>query len=270
MVQLTMPKVEKSVNSATATLYCWSCLKDVPVPYDHEANGVRKHFICPDCLREEAIVEHKHNLKEYKGFQHWNAIDEDQMHEIYFSDYPFVTTVVFQKRDEGYLTDWWVSGTNLELKQPRLVLRLGVPLLASDLGELEEEVEALWGSSLRDLAIDSVMMGGFSASGFNSSFDYTRSVRERIVRYHLIQHDNNWRGARRSKVLLTAGWHNMTRQFGINQTQQLIAQHEQHLEILDFLDPSKREAEHPNLKTSHINQRLKLAKDEGLVERKER
>lgn len=262
--------LEKTVYTAATTVVCWSCLQEFSVHEDCVSDEVRKSFICDECLEKEAIVEHEHNLKEYKGFQHWSAIDEDEMHEIYFSDYPFVTTVVFQKRDEGYLTDWWVSGTNLDLKQPRLVLRLGVSLIASDLGELEQEVEAVWDGNLRDLAIDSVMMGGFSASGFNSSFDYTRSVRERIVRYHLMQHDNNWRGEKRSKVLLTAGWHNMAKQFGINQTQQLIAQHEQHLEILDVLDASRREAEHRPLKTSHINQRLKLAKDEGLVERKER
>ena len=262
--------LEKTVYTAATTLVCWSCLQEFSVHEDCVSDEVRKSFICDECLEKEAIVEHEHNLKEYKGFQHWNAIDEDEMHEIYFSDYPFVATVVFQKRDEGYLTDWWVSGTNLDLKQPRLVLRLGVSLLASDLGELEEEVEAVWDSNLRDLAIDSVMMGGFSASGFNSSFDYTRSVRERIVRYHLMQHDNNWRGEKRSKVLLTAGWHNMTKQFGINQTQQLIAKHEQHLKIFELFDAMRNKTEPSDLKTSHINQRLKLAKDEGLVERKER
>lgn len=262
--------MEKTVHTAATTAVCGNCLLEFSVHEDCVTEEIIESLFCGECLRKEATVKHEHNLKEYKGFQHWSAFDEDEMHEIHFSDYPFVTTVVFQKRDGGYLTDWWVSGTNLDLKQPRLVMRLGVSLIASELGELEEEVEAVWDGNLRDLAVDSVMTGGFSASGFNSSFDYTRPVRERIVRYHLIQHDNNWRGEKRSKVLLTAGWHNMAKQFGINQTQQLIATHEQHLEMLDLFDPSKREAEHPNLKTSHINQRLKLAKDEGLVERKER
>jgi hypothetical protein len=113
-------------------------------------------------------------------------------------------------------------------------------------------------------------MGGFTTSGFTSSLDTTRTVRERILRYHLMQHDNNWRGGKRSKVLLTAGWHNLAKQFGINQTQQLIAQHEAALDILDVVDAVRSRVESSDLKTSHINQRLKLAKDEGLVERKER
>ena len=263
--------LEKTVYTAATTVVCWGCLQEFSVHEDCVSDEVRKSFICDECLEKEAIVEHEHNLKEYKGFQHWNVFADDEMHEIYFADYPFVTTVVFHQRDGGFLTDWWVSGTNLYLKQPLLVLRLGASLIASDLVELEKEVEAVWEGNLRDLAIDSVMTGGFSASGFNSSFDYTRSVRERIVRYHLMQHDSNWRGEKRSKVLLTAGWHNLVRQFGIAQTQRLIAAHEATLDMLKFIEELPRSAEiKDDLKTSHINQRLKLAKDEGLVERKER
>ena len=263
--------MEKTVHTAATTVVCWSCLEEFSVHEDFVSDEVRKSFICDECLEEEAIVEHEQNLKEYKGFQHWNAIDEDEMHEIYFSDYPFVVTVVFHERSEhSYLLDWWVSGTNLELEQPRLVLRLGSVVIADDLQELEEKVEMLWSENLKEIAIDSVMMGGFAALGFHSGFDYTKQVRERIVRYHLIQHDNNWRGGKRSKVLLTAGWHNMAKQFGINQTQQLIAQHESALGILDLVDAVRAKVDSSSLKTSHINQRLKLAKDEGLVERKER
>lgn len=265
--------MERTVYPAAATLLCWSCLQEFAVHEECAIEEIKKHFVCNDCLREEAKVKQGDEQKEYQGYQHWRAIDENEegMHEIYFSDYPFVVTVVFHKRSEhSYLLDWWVSGTNLELEQPRLVLRLGSVVIADDLQELEEKVEMRWSENLKEMAIDSVMMGGFAALGFHSGFDYTKQVRERLVRYHLMQHDNNWRGGKRSKVLLTAGWHNMAKQFGINQTQQLIAQHEQHLEIFELLDLSKREAENQNLKTSHINQRLKLAKDEGLVERKER
>jgi hypothetical protein len=264
-----MAIVEKNVYSAAATLMCWSCLEEFAVHEECVTDEIRKGFVCDVCLREEERVDFEEQQKEYQGYQDWQA--PEGLKEIYFADYPFVVTVAYTKWTENsYLADWWVSGTNLELQQPRLVLRLGSVVIADDLQELQEEVEMLWSGSLRQIAIDSVMMGGFAVTGFHSGFDYTRDIRERIVRYHLMQHDNNWRGGRRSKVLLTAGWHNMTKQFGINQTQQLIAQHEQHLDILDLLDPSKREAEDRNLKTSHINQRLKLAKDEGLVERKER
>lgn len=264
--------MEKTASTA-ATLMCWSCLNEFDFHEECVTEDIRKHFRCSDCMREEASLKHVDDQREYQGFQHWRALDEEEegMHEIYFSDYPFVATVVFQKRSEhSYLVDWWVSGTNLELKQPRLVLRLGSVVIADDLQSLEEEVEMLWSENLKGIAIDSVMMGGFAASGFHSGFDYTKQVRERIVRYHLMQHDNNWRGGRRSKVLLTAGWHNMAKQFGINQTQQLIAQHEAALDILDVVDAVRSKIESSDLKTSHINQRLKLAKDEGLVERKER
>lgn len=267
-----MSILEKTVYPA-ATSLCWGCLQEFAVDGECATEEIKEHFACNDCLREEARVKQGDEHKEYQGFQHWRAFDEDEegMHEIYFSDYPFVVTVVFQKKSEhSYLLDWWVSGTNLELQQPRLVLRLGSVVIADDLQKLEEEVEMLWSENLKGLAIDSVMMGGFVASGFHSGFDHTKQVRERIVRYHLMQHDNNWRGGKRSKVLLTAGWHNMAKQFGINQTQQLIAQHEAALDILDLVDAVRAKVDSSDLKTSHINQRLKLAKDEGLVERKER
>ena len=265
--------MEKTVYPAAATLLCWSCLQEFAIHEECATEEIKKHFICNDCLREEAKVKQGDEQKEYQGYQHWRAFDENEerMHEIYFSDYPFVVTVLLHKRSEhSYLLDWWVSGTNLELEQPRLVLRLGSVVIADDLQELEEKVEMLWSENLKVIAIDSVMMGGFGAAGFHSGFDYTKQVRERIVRYHLMQHDNNWRGGKRSKVLLTAGWHNMAKQFGINQTQQLIAQHESALGIVDLVDAVRANVDSSSLKTSHINQRLKLAKDEGLVERKER
>lgn len=268
-----MSILEKTVYPAAATLLCWSCLQEFAVHEECVTEEIRKHFICHGCLREEARVDFEEQQKEYQGYQHWRAFDEDEegMHEIYFSDYPFVATVLFQKKSQNsFLLDWWVSGTNLELEQPRLALRLGSIVIADSVQELEDEVELQWRHSLRDIAIDSVMEGGFTASGFASSLDTSRTVRERIVRYHLMQHDNNWRGGKRSKVLLTAGWHNMAKQFGINQTQQLIAQHEAALDILDLVDAVRAKVDSSDLKTSHINQRLKLAKDEGLVERKER
>jgi hypothetical protein len=271
MLLLGMSILEKTGYSAAATLACWSCFLEVVVHADCVTEDLRRNFICNDCLREEAILEHEDKLKEYKGFQHWRAFDDEEMHEIYFADYPFVATVVFHENEDGYLTDWWVSGTNLELKQPRLVMRLGVAVLADDLQELQDHVEMMWLNQLREMAIDSVLMEGFSASGFNSSFDYTRWVRERIARYHLMQHDTLWKGEKRSKILLTAGWHNLARQFGISQTQKLIASHEATLDFLDFIESLPlRGSDSDELKTSHINQRLKLAKDEGLVERKER
>ena len=267
-----MAIVEKNVYSA-ATLSCWSCLQEFQVHEECASEEIRRDFICNDCLKEEARVKNEDEQKEYQGFQHWRSFDEDEegMHEIYFSDYPFVATVLFLKKNEhSYLVDWWVSGTNLEEQQPRLALRFGSVVIADDLQELEGEVDFQWRNSFRQLAIDSVRMGGFTTSGFTSSLDTTRTVRERILRYHLMQHDNNWRGGKRSKVLLTAGWHNLAKQFGINQTQQLIAQHEAALDILDVVDAVRSRVESSDLKTSHINQRLKLAKDEGLVERKER
>lgn len=229
--------------------------------HDHKAN-------------EDTVGQEK-NRKSYRGFAHWSHIDIDGIQEIYFSIFPFAVTVVLHRREFGYLTDWWVSGTSLELKQPRLVLRLGVALLAETNEELESEVKFIWLHNLRDMATDCLALEGFAATGFRSSFDYTKFSRERILRYHLLQHDKNWEEhdslEKRSKVLLTAGWHNLAKQFGISQTQKLIATHEATLGIIDFIEAlPNRGRDADELKTSHINQRLKLAKDEGLVERKER
>ncbi|MFY9240386.1 MAG: hypothetical protein WAO78_16215 [Roseovarius sp.] len=185
---------------------------------------------------------------------------------FHFGDFPFAVSVFCQRAERGYIADFWVSGRRYQNDHPRLVMRVTTGIDEPEPKHLEGTVNLLWEHQLQEIAFGSAMMGGISLYTHTSWL--TKRGRDEMISFHLDAQDRFAKEmgvTKRSKVEQTALWHNLIRSFGIKQTQQLIAQHEW---VRDLAEPeisAEEFDEREKHRTSHINQRLQLARRQGLL-----
>lgn len=185
---------------------------------------------------------------------------------FHFGDFPFAVSVFCQRIERGYIADFWISGMRYQNDHPRLVVRLVTGINEHEPKYLGGTVNQVWEQQLQEMAFGSAMVGGIALDTHTSSM--TKSDREGMLLFHLDAHDrfaSEMGLSRRSKVEQTALWHNLIRSFGVKQTQQIIAHHEW---VKDAAKPgvsAEEFDERENHRTSHINQRLQLARRQGLL-----
>jgi len=164
--------------------------------------------------------------------------------EMLIRDDHFVATIDVEKTPEGFILDWWVSGTtkNGEL---RLLLRFQIALAdAQAFSEVMIICENFWEKELREMAWGSANAGGIPDLASPPGV----AVRRDHVRVHLKEHDelgNLDQGDLRVYVR-TLRQYQLVKSFGYKSAQPLIAEFE-------------------NLPLSTVVKRLSMARDSGLL-----
>lgn len=183
---------------------------------------------------------------------------EDHLHKdaraFMWGEDPFVATVFCQKGEQGFLTDWWVSGRRWIDDSPTLVLRLRLGVNASK-ENLRDSLLHLWDTSLREAAFGSAIYGGIE----NPSQDLkelTDAQRTTLFDFHLQGHSRygNFNIKGKSKIEKTANQYLLLKSLGSKQPQKAIA----FFESIPYVS---------EVKTSVINQRLALARQAGYLEK---
>lgn len=186
--------------------------------------------------------------------------------EFHFGDFPFAISVFCQKTNRGHIAAYWVSGRRYQDDLPRLVLTVATGINETDSKLLEGAVNQIWEERLQEVAFASALVGGITPAP--QIADMTKRERHEMLSFHLDAHDrfaSEIGERKKSKVEQTAIWHNLIRSLGVKQTQQIIAQHEW---VRDLSEPGMTAEEFENResqRTSHINQRLQLARKQGLL-----
>lgn len=264
-----MSKLEKTASTEAPPpgggvfIRCTKCEGMFPFHAQYLSEIEVESWLCEDCLEGQQEIFRGDIGTPYKD---WVIRLQGGRRTIHWWSWPFVVTVVGEPKSEGYLLDWWVTAENTSTQQPVLVTRASLGINSESIEDLESNLQFLWEDSIHALAVISLENGGFGSSLNPLSLDYTKAIREEIVSNHLKTHDEMWDqvgNGKRRKVLLTAGWHNLIRQFGLKQTQQLIANHERAKAIGETLKGKESDWSKPS--TAHINKRLYEARKQGLL-----
>jgi hypothetical protein len=174
-------------------------------------------------------------------------------HDYMWGEQPFVVSVLCDRTERGFITSWWVSGKKGIEDAPTLVLqaRMSVPAATQD--ELLAALHEYWNDCLRELAFGSAVAGGVKVTpaGLKELEDARRG---RLLDFHLKGNDlfRNFYVEGTSKVERTGRMYAMLKAMGSLQPQRTIANFE----------TGQLGTE---VKATAINQRLVLAKRQGLV-----
>ncbi len=195
------------------------------------------------------------------GYRFSDVTDFVSYLQFDFGDFPFAVTVFAFPVASGYVTDWYVSSrSHIEEQQPILVMKLTMPISETDRWPLEGKINEIWGQYVVDLAYGAALTGIPIVGEWSYSTPF-RHVAKDFLSFHLLAHDifSEARDEPRpSKVEKTARWHLLLQSFGIKQTQQIIADHESKM-------LSRLEGKTIAVNVAAINQRLQLAKKQGLL-----
>jgi hypothetical protein len=171
--------------------------------------------------------------------------------EATFQDQTFVGTIFCERNDQGFTTDWWVTGV-IPQSHPALVVRLetSIPVEKEN---LLKKLESIWNKSVKTIALSSSNSGGLEVSTEEFKL-LTRDQQHYLIHTHLFAHDRSEHFSTLgfSKVAKTASMYKMLTSLGTKQQQKAIA---------EFEDPEKL----GQVKTTAINQRLAIAKQAGYL-----
>lgn len=173
-------------------------------------------------------------------------------HSLNWTDFPFAVSVQCLKTPHGYVADWWVSGKKWEDDKPSLMIRFrhGIETTKAD---LEANLRDLWERILREFAFETALVGGINTA-FNEVSDLDKSQRAQLIWFHLYANDylGHFNLLNDSKIEKTVNMHNLLKSFGYKQPQKIIAEYES-------------ETTFKEVKTTAINRRLAIAKEQGLL-----
>jgi hypothetical protein len=101
-----------------------------------------------------------------------------------FADRPFVVSIVCSTREEGFLTDWVISGARAQDDKPRFLLRIQTGLAESK-DDLETVFLEYWNLFIKELSFSSANQGGLNLTPNSIP---KKSV-ELHAKWHLFAHD---------------------------------------------------------------------------------
>lgn len=223
-----------------------------------------------DRTTTEEVVEGQITRGDFGWSYHsWVVGIKDGTKTVHFWTVPYAVTVICAPHEDGHFLDWWVSAHDEDQGIPRLIVRSSSFVGSAEIEELEADILWLWEEAISSIAILSSEVVGRASLPDPLIGSHTKEKKEEVVRFHLKSHDEMWiegGGKKRSKVLVTAGWHTLIKSFGLKQTQQLIADHEFWTEFFDQVAERKVHEDIEKPSTAHINQRLQQAKKQGLLD----
>jgi hypothetical protein len=166
-----------------------------------------------------------------------------------FADDPFVVSVVCVPLDEGFTSEWIVSGIRRRDGLPRFLLKLQMGI-SSSRDELMEKGYQIWDEWVRELAFHAANQGGLDAEPNSMN----KSNKDLHAEWHLRAHDRldhfNPNGG--TMTQRTANMFNLLKSLGYIQAPSLIIDYESQ-ESLGLVKPST------------VNRRLHMARQAGLI-----
>lgn len=181
-----------------------------------------------------------------------------------WEDDPFVVTVNVDQTQDGYLTEWWVSGlTKRDFHDqspdgfPKLILKLQLGISRKESGiELEQSIHEIWFESVKELSFESAIQGGIQQPlGISSS----TAIQDLHADFHLEGHDrlDHFESVDSDSptTLRTAKQYGLLKSMRYPRTQQAIAEYESRKQAIEVL-------------VGAIDRRLYMSRKSGLVKKK--
>lgn len=166
-----------------------------------------------------------------------------------FGDWPFVGSVYLTPSDDGFLSDWVITGVRKSDSLPKFMLRI-VTGISSSQADVIPDCSNLWMENIQELAFHAAMQGGQDLP-VNS---LPNDMKKELANFHLFAHDRFGDFMQESATVTerTARMFHLIKSMGFVQAQKLITEYE--------VSNSTGK-----VKPSTVAKRLHMAREAGLI-----